>query len=164
MLQNLLIALLPLTLLACSSSPELEREDPEPTHSTAADAFAATGQTERPAAPPSELPSDPSLVTDVDDDLLSRFADSLRALYELERQLEADENTYYHRVSEAQSPGDVQRIQQQYVAEKEDVVHEQGINFDDFLVLGQRIREDEELLQRLLDEVDARKVEEFFGI
>lgn len=162
---TLVVAVLVFGLAACSSTPEPEPDD-EPSSRTAADVYAdapqpATPDEERPEAPASELDGE---TDEVDDDLLARFADSLRALYELERKLEQQERTYEHRVAEAESPADVQQAQLDYIAEMEDAVHEQGMNFDDFLLLGKWVREDDQLWNRLLEEVDEAKVEEFFGM
>ena len=157
--------LLTFTLIACSSSPDPEPADePAERPSAAADVYATTGEADRPSTPPSELPDDPELIDDVDDELLDLFGDSLRALYDLERQLEAEENTYYHRVAEADTAGEVQQIQQQYMNEMEDAVHERGMNFNDFLTLGEVVVDDEVLMEELLTRVDEAKVEEFFGL
>ncbi len=142
-------------IIGCSSSPDEqseERPDEQPSVDGASQAYesAAAAQAEQEPTP-------------VSDDELQQLAAVIDALMEREAQLRDEERSYEQRLARAESPGEVQQIQHDYMTEMRDAALGEGMSLEDFTALGQRVQEDPELQQRLAEYLDDEQMREFFG-
>lgn len=149
-------------LVACSSSPEQpDDQQPETAPSSAEQIYEQTDP-DSPAGSDSPLQRH-SGGADVDGEQLEQFADAVRRLQQREQNLKDRGESLEQRTAEAESPAEVQRAQQDYLAEMEDAVEEAGLTMPEFMELGKQIRDDPELRQQVEEHIDAEKLHEFFG-
>lgn len=149
----------------CQSSPEPE---PDPQPPSDAEESSTAGELYQQADPGSESTQSPSDTDDEDgpeteDERLAWFADAVRALQDREQQLVDRGETLEERTAEAESPAEVRRAQQEYLAEMEDAVEQTGMTMPEFMDLGQQIRDNPELREQLTEHIDEARLEEFFG-
>lgn len=149
----------------CSSSPE---PAPQPT----TEQPSPEGQTAEPE-PQAQVPSPADeeaeaaaaeMAAQVSDQDLERFATGVRALAEREQQLVEEGRDLETRRRGTRSPADVVEAQRETLAEMQDAVESEGIDFDAFMQMGQFIRQQPQLLERLEEFLEVEEIEAFYGL
>ncbi len=160
MTTGLLMGLL-LSVTACQSSPEPAGEP------SAVPAAPPVEEVESEPAPPPE-PEEPTeeqraIAEQITDEDLSMFAAGVRALGEREQQLEDEGRDYDTRRAQASHPAEVIQIEQDVLAEMQDALAEEGLEWESFMQFGGLIRSNPILMERLEDHLDPEEIDYFFG-
>lgn len=150
------LSVLVLCAAACGTTPEPtdERDGPEAAHP------AVQQPDDRQQAIDEQLAELAEQVTDQD---LEVFARGVQAFDERNAQLREEGRDLETRQQEADSPRELRAAEQEVREEYEDALAQEGLRFDDFLMMGQVIRYSPELKERLGDYLDDDEIEQFFG-
>lgn len=162
LLSALLIVGLALAV-GCQSSPEAEEElppaqpieefeEPDDTYQDPYDEPPADSEPAQPGAgqaPPTDPMAPQGQAETIDDEQLDDFADAFIQTQELGERVEAQ-------MRQAQTQEEAQQIQQQALVELEQEVEATGMDFEEFLMIAERIERDPALQQRLETRLQER--------
>ena len=101
------------------------------------------GQPQDPMAPQPEP-------VEVDDEKVEEFVDAVGAASEV------DEAEYEQRMNEAETPQEIQQIEQEFFAEIEGAIEESGMDVQEFQQIGLQVGQDPELNQQVEQELEDR--------
>ena len=151
--------------LACQSSPDAE-PDEEPTADApvAEEPTAEEPEAESPSPSADREPTqeDEEIAAQVSDQDLEVFASGVRALAKREAELEAEGRDYETRRAEATSPVEVREAERETLEEMKDAVQQEGIEFEAFMMMGQVIRQNPILMERLDEFLSEEEIDDFF--
>ena len=117
---------------------------------------------EAPEAPPAQAEGQPidqppqggmpgmDMNEPVEDDQVEKFAAVITALQELDENREDPRE----RMQAAETPQERQAIQQELMEEMQNAIEQAGLSFQDFMLLSQRLQQDENFRTRLGEHVD----------
>ena len=144
----------------CSSSPEGAAERPPPAESPSPEV----------EAPPEMLPHEKEAARaaaeqaeKVSDEDLQVFARGVRAVADREQQLKEQGRDLETRRQEATSAADVMVAEREALQQMKGAVESEGIDFEAFMKMGQFIRQQPTLLERLGEFLDDEEIEAFYG-
>ena len=100
------------------------------------------------------MPMGGDMDDEVSDDDLDKFGEAIEAMQDVHEDGEDPEE----RMQEAEDPAEQQQIQAELMGEMQSAVEDSGMEFQEFVMMAQRLQQDPELQQRLSERVDMEEL------
>lgn len=136
-----------------AEAPEMPDEPEAPGDQPGQDEMALDGPEPGGEEPPMPMQG-PDMDEEVSDEDLDNFGEAIEAIGELQEEAEDPQQ----RMEDAETQQERQEIQQEMIGELQGAVEDSGMQFQEFMMLSQRLQQDPELQQRLSERVDMEEL------